>query len=227
MFLVAACGRAPSNAQTADTAVNFVRAAGLPLLESEVRVSGQTVKFGDSYTAVVSTDGNYVKEFTNELRRLEVDNREQLPNSILVRDPQAARSRLGELAIKLQLLEGADIVSFENGDKGEVSADFRVYPEHFQFVDPKLANGMTVMIDGKDGALLEFRQNRDTVVENSRVQISRQDAIKKSRVSNPDKVELMFVPRPGSRSRVRLAYVIEGGKKAVWIDAADGVVMGR
>jgi hypothetical protein len=232
LTLAAGCGGKAKTSDLESLLQDFLKGADLPYPENagapKISADGW-IRVADDYVFRVSESQEYVLDFTNLKKTQEIASRTTLPNSILIRNPQEARIKIGELALHFQFPVGADIVSFDTSDKGVITADFRVFPERFPYKDPKYGLGMKLTVDGQDGKLVRFSQKRDTVVENTDIVLSKAEAIARAEAAKgPAKesgVVLQMVPVPGSESRVRLAYIIEAKEGEVWVDAADGSVL--
>lgn len=132
---------------------------------------------------------------------------------------------------------------------GEVSACFAVRPFGYPFVGGGCEVSLTV--DPLDGVLVGFRRAVPYFIESHDLRISKEEAVRRAkqvyegwyrthrsphRGQYAGRVEVGYIfPNsafgakrypPRVPHRVRLAYVVYFGDEAVWIDAADGSLLG-
>lgn len=140
----------------------------------------------------------------------------------------------------------------ETGDAnraGSVSANFEVRYFGYTFLNEGGEAGFS--IDPLDGTLMFFSARAPTVIESHEVHISQTEAVSKAKQVYADWYRTRRSPHQGKYTgrvqvgyvypngmfggkryppqvphRARLAYAVYFGEEAVWIDAADGSVLG-
>ena len=205
----------------------------------------------DAHTGQVYWFANYGREY-EQVKRIGRDRPPQIASREVAEEYcwQLAR-RLG-LPKDAYLKRLRIVAEGEAGDAnraGAVSADFEVRYFGYTFLGEGGEAGFSV--DPLDGTLMFFSIRAPTVIESHEVHISQGEAVRKAKQVYADWYRTHRSPHQGKYTgrvqigyvypngmfggkrypsqvphRARLAYAVYFGEEAVWIDAADGSVLG-